>query len=268
VLGHRDGSAGRVHEAPLRLRVEHRAPPREVGHDGQGQAGQLLAAGPEQEGEAPHDAVPVGGDVGESLIEGAAPQRRGGPHEGLELLRHARARIEGARALRHQRHDHVARAPHRLGEASVLGPGGVEEDREGDDPGRRGRERVEGLGVERAGPGRQGAVARQQRLVALLIDADDHSGAGRLDRARREEQVAHARAGGREQAEQKGAGQHERHPERGEAAREEAGLLASGEGSHRPTVISEISGGTRKRTGTMLVPMPGVTKRSRPFSCT
>ena len=65
---------------------------------------------------------------------------------------------------------------------------------------------------------------------------------------------------------ERGGGEHERDAERGRRAREQARALAPGERLHRPTVSIEISGGTRKRTGTMLVPMPGETKRSRSSS--
>ena len=178
--------------------------------------------GAQQEREASHDAVPAGGDIGEPLVHRRAPHGRGGPDEGLELLGDARTRIEGLRALGHHRHDHVAGAAHRLGEGAVLGPLRVEEDREGHDPRGGGPEGVERLGVERAGPGRERAVAPEQRLVALLVDAHDHGGAGGLRGAHGEEQVAHPRAGGREKAPERGGREHEGDAERGRSAGEQA----------------------------------------------
>jgi hypothetical protein len=46
-----------------------------VGHDGEREARYLLAAGAEQERQAPHHAVLAGGDVGQALVEGAAAGR-------------------------------------------------------------------------------------------------------------------------------------------------------------------------------------------------
>ena len=109
-------------------------------------------------------------------------------------------------------------------------------------------------------------MAREQRLVALLVDAHDDGGAGGLGGAGGEEQVADPRAGGGEEAPEAGGCQHERDAERGHAAREQARALAKRERPHGPNLSNEISGGTRNRTGTMLVPMPGETKRSRPSS--
>ena len=266
VLRDRNRPARRVDEAGLRVRVQDDRPAREARHDGEGQARQLLAAGAEEEGKAPDHAVPPGGDVGQPLVHRRAPHGGGRPDEGLELLGDARARIEGPRPLRHHRHDHVAGATHRLGERAVLGPLRVEEDREGYHARGGGPEGVEGVGVERAGPGRERAVAPEQRLVALLVDAHDHGGARGLGRARVEEQVADPRAGGGEETPERSGGEHERDAERGRRAREQTRALTPGGGLHRPTVSIETSGGTRKRTGTMLVPMPGETKRSRSSS--
>ncbi len=71
-----------------------------------------------------------------------------------------------------------------------------------------------------------------------------------------------------EESPQAGRREDERDAERGRAAREQARALRPRERPHGPTVTSEISGGTRNRTGMMLVPMPGETKRSRPSSWT
>src|SRR6185295_17990292 len=133
-------------------------------------------------------------------------------------------------------------------------------------PGRGGPQGVERVRVERAGPGRERAVAPEQGPVALLVDAHDDGGAGELGGAGVEEQVAHPRAGGGEEAPERGGGEHERDADRGQGAREQAGALAPGEPGHGPTVSIEISGGTRNRNGMMLVPMPGETNRSRSFS--
>ncbi len=268
VLADRDRAARRVDDARLRGRVQDRRPPGETRHDRERQARQLLSAGSQQEGQAPHHAVPAGGDVGQPLVHRRVPHGGGGTDEGLELLGDPRPRIEGPRALGHHRHNHVAGPAHRLGERFVLGPLRVEEDREGHDPRRGGPEGVERVGVEGAGPGRERAVAPEQRLVALLVDAHDDGGAGGLGGARAEEQVADPGARGGEESPQAGGRQHQGHAQGGRAAREQARALAPGERPHRPTVSSEISGGTRNRSGMMLVPIPGETKRSRSSSRT
>ncbi len=267
VLGDRDRAPGRVHEPGAGRPVQHRGAAREVGHDGERQARHLLAARPQQQRETPHHAVLAGRDVGEPLVARAPPHRLRGPHEGVELLGHARSRIEPAGALGHHRHDDVVGAPHRVRQRAVLGPGRVEEDREGDHPGAGGAQGVERLRVERARPRGERAVLRQQRLVALLVDADDDGGARGLGGSRREQQVAGAGAGAREEAPERGGGQHERDAQGGQEARQEP-LARGAARRHQPTSRIETSGGTRKRTGMMLVPTPGVTKRSRPPSRT
>ncbi len=189
----RDRAAGGIDLALRRRLVHDHGPPDEARAGGQGDGRQLLAAGAHQQRHVAHDCVGVRGDVDEALAGGGRAHGRRRAHEEVELLRDARRRPRGARALGLGRRQHVAEPAHDGGQLAVVGPGSVEEDVEHDHARTELAQPRQRLCVERPRPVGLGAVAGEQLAVAALVDRHQRARARGLGGTRQEEPVDGAR---------------------------------------------------------------------------